>query len=186
MIGALRNTSGAAAKAGWHTGMLVLITAALFGCASPSATQYAPSDVGRSISTARGTVIAAKPVTITGESNAWGPGAGGALGAAGAYGIFGSGWTSVIGGVLGAGVGYAAQELANTRSGFEYIVRMEDGTTQTIVQNRDGSGDVPLPPGTPVLVQTSGNYNRVIPDPTASGVAPAGLSGAVPPAAPLY
>lgn len=147
--------------------MLALAAAVLVGCGTPTGSTYNPSDVGRSIDTARGSIVSSRPIEISGETNAWGPAAGGALGAAGTYGAFGSGWTSIIGGVLGAGAGYAAQQAINTRSGFEYIVQMDDGRTMTVAQNRESSSEAPLAPGTRVLVQTSGSYNRVIADPGA-------------------
>ncbi len=157
--------------------LLAVATIALVACGTPSTSRYQATDVGKSIQTARGTVVSSRPIEVAGETNPWGPAAGGALGGAGAYGIFGSGWTSVIGGVLGAGVGYVAQEALNTRGGIEYIVQMDDGRMVTVAQNRESSAEIPLPSGARVLVQTSGNYNRVIADPT---VAPA-VAATLPP-----
>lgn len=150
--------------------ILALAASVLVGCGTPTGSTYSPGDVGRSIETARGSIVSSRPIEITGETNVWGPAAGGALGAAGTYGAFGSGWTSIIGGVVGAGVGYVAQQAINDRSGFEYIVQMDDGRTITVAQNRESSSEQPISPGTRVLVQTSGSYNRVIVDP---GAAPA-------------
>jgi hypothetical protein len=48
---------------------------------------------------------------------------------------------------------------------------MDDGRMVTVAQNRDSSSEFALAPGTLVLVQTSGNYNRVIPDPNAAAAA---------------
>ncbi|MCU0837434.1 MAG: hypothetical protein MUE49_01770 [Rhodospirillales bacterium] len=156
--------------------LLAVATVALVACGTPSASRYQATDVGKSIQTARGVIVSSRPIEVAGETSPWGPAAGGALGGAGAYGAFGSGWTSVIGGVLGAGIGYAAQEALNSRSGYEYIVQMDDGRMVTVAQNRESSSEIPLPPGARVLVQTSGSYNRVIADPTAaaapSAVAP--------------
>jgi hypothetical protein len=73
---------------------------------------------------------------------------------------------AVIGGVLGAGAGYLAQRQMNNRDGIEYVLQMDDGRTVTLVQNR-ADDEAPLPDGTPVLVQVSGQYTRVIADPRA-------------------
>ena len=149
---------------------LLIAALVLAGCAHPSDTTYETGDVGRTIETAQGSVISSRPVKIAGESNAVGPVAGGALGAAGSALAFqGSGLVAVIGGVLGAGIGYLAQKQLNNRDGIEYVLQMDDGRTVTLVQNRE-DGEVPLPDGTPVLVQVSGQYTRVIEDPRAERV----------------
>lgn len=137
---------------------------ALAGCGHSTSSTYESADVGRTIETTRGQVISSRPVNIAGETNVVGPAAGAALGGAGAAGATGSGWITIIGAVVGAGVGYAAQQFADSRDGIEYIVQMEDGRTVTLVQNKE-SGEVPLANGTPVLVQISGKYTRVVPDP---------------------
>jgi outer membrane lipoprotein SlyB len=149
---------------------LLIAALALVGCAHPSESTYESGDVGRTIETARGSVISARPVKISGETNAVGPVAGGALGAAGSALAFqGSGLVAVIGGVLGAGIGYLAQKQLNNREGIEYVLQMDDGRTVTVVQNREADAP-PLPDGTPVLVQVSGQYTRVIADPLAERV----------------
>jgi outer membrane lipoprotein SlyB len=135
------------------------------GCAHPSGSTYQPGDVGRTIETAQGSVVSSRAVEISGDTNAVGPLAGGALGAAGSALAFnGSGLIAVIGGVLGAGIGYLTQQQMNNRDGIEYVLEMEDGRTVTLVQNR-ADDEVPLANGTPVLVQVSGQYTRVIADP---------------------
>jgi outer membrane lipoprotein SlyB len=155
----------------------VLATLLVTGCHSSSST-YDSGDVGRTVETAPGTVVSSRVVQVTGESNAVGAGAGGALGAATGGLVFESGWAAVIGGVLGAGVGYATQQAANSREGIEYVVTMNDGRTVTLVQNR-ASGEMPIANGTPVLVQLGGKYSRVMPDPR--GQQPASSGGWVDP-----
>jgi outer membrane lipoprotein SlyB len=146
---------------------LLIAGVVLAGCAHPSGTTYETGDVGRTIETAQGSVVSSRVVRVSGQTNAVGPVAGGALGAAGSALAFqGSGLVAVIGGVLGAGVGYLAQKQLNNREGIEYILQMDDGRTVTLVQNRE-SEEPPLPDGTPVLVQVSGQYTRVIADPRA-------------------
>ncbi len=75
----------------------------------------------------------------------------------------------MIGGVIGAGIGYLSQQKLNNREGIEYVLQMDDGRTVTLVQNR-AADEAPLPAGTPVLVQVSGQYTRVIADPRAERV----------------
>jgi outer membrane lipoprotein SlyB len=139
----------------------------LVGCAHPSGSTYQAGDVGRTIETTQASVVSSRLVKISGESNLVGPAAGGALGAAGSALAFqGSGLVGVIGGVLGAGAGYLAQQRLNDREGIEYVLQMDDGRTVTLVQNR-ADEEAPLPDGTPVLVQISGQYTRVVADPRA-------------------
>jgi outer membrane lipoprotein SlyB len=142
----------------------------LVGCSHPSGSTYEAGDVGRTIETAKASVVSSRVVKIAGQPNAVGPVAGGALGAAGSALAFqGSGLVAVIGGVLGAGAGYLAQQRLNNREGIEYVLEMDDGRTVTLVQNR-ASEETPLPDGTPVLVQVSGQYTRVIADPRAERI----------------
>ena len=139
----------------------------LVGCSHPSGSTYQAGDVGRTIETTQASVVSSRLVKISGESNLVGPAAGGALGAAGSALAFqGSGLVGVIGGVLGAGAGYLAQQRLNDREGIEYVLQMDDGRTVTLVQNR-ADEEAPLPDGTPVLVQISGQYTRVVADPRA-------------------
>lgn len=132
------------------------------GCANPTSSRYEGAEVGRTIETSRGTIVAGRVVDINGESNAAGPLAGAAIGGASVGLGTHSGWAAILGAVVGAGIGYATQQVANDREGIEYIVDMEDGRTVTLVQNREKS-EAPLQPGTVVLVQVSGTYSRVIP-----------------------
>ena len=149
---------------------LLIAALLLAGCAHPSSTTYETGDVGRTIETTQASIVSSRLVKIGGHSNAVGPLAGGALGAAGSGLAFqGSGLVTVIGAVLGAGIGYLAQTQLNNREGIEYVLEMDDGRTVTLVQNRQ-SDEPPLPDGTPVLVQVSGQYTRVIADPRAERV----------------
>ncbi len=149
----------------------VLVAAlALAGCAHPSSSTYEAGEVGRTIETAQGSVVSSRMVKVAGEANAVGPIAGGALGASGsALASRGSGLVAVIGGVIGGGIGYLTQQQLNNRDGIEYVLQMDDGRTVTLVQNRTAD-EAPLPDGTPVLVQVSGQYTRVIANPRAERV----------------
>lgn len=149
---------------------LGIVALLLAGCAHPSSTTYNSGDVGRTIETSEGSVLSSRVVEITGETSAVGPVAGGAAAAATSGLIFtgsGSGLIALLGGLIGAGAGYLIQQAANDREGFEYVLKMDDGRTVTLVQNREDDEEVPLENGTPVLVQVSGQYTRVIADPRA-------------------
>lgn len=158
----------------------IALAALLAGCSAPTSQRYDSGDVGRPIETTQGAVVSSRVVEISGDTKHVGPIAGGAAGAAAtglAYGGRGSGWAAILGGLVGAGAGYLIESSARSREGIEYIVRMNDGRTVTLVQNRQKE-EQPLADGTPVLVQISGRYTRVIPDPTADSAAAAGTAGA--------
>lgn len=147
-------------------GVVCAVLAALLvvGCRQTSS-RYEGQEVGQPMEAVHATVLASRIVDISAQAdNPTGPLAGGALGGASAGWAAQSGWAAVIGGVLGAGVGYVAQEAVGGREGIEYIVQMTDGRTVTLVQNRDG-GEVPLANGTHVLVQTGSKFTRIIPAP---------------------
>jgi outer membrane lipoprotein SlyB len=148
--------------------LALILPLALAACAKPSSQTYEARDVGRTIETSEASVVSSRVVKITGETNAIGPAAGG-IGAAATTGAFvngrNAGLLAVLAGLVGAGAGYAAQKQLNDREGIEYILRMDDGRTVTLVQNREGEEE-PIADGAPVLVQLSGGYTRIIPDPT--------------------
>lgn len=157
----------------------IAVAAFLAGCSAPTSQRYDSGDVGRPIETTQGAVVSSRVVEISGDTRNVGPIAGGAAGAAAtglAYGGRGSGWAAILGGLIGAGAGYVIESSARSREGIEYIVRMNDGRTVTLVQNRQKE-EQPIADGTPVLVQISGRYTRVIPDPTADHAA-GGSAGA--------
>jgi outer membrane lipoprotein SlyB len=147
-----------------RTILFLLSMSVLAACSTPSSSRYNASDVGRTIETSPGSVISSRIVRVSGDDSNVGPIAGGALGGAGAGWGFQSGWAAVIGAVVGAGAGYLAQDAASGREGIEYLVHMDDGRTVTLVQNR-ADEEIPLPDGTPVLVQLGGKYSRVVADP---------------------
>lgn len=161
--------------------LLVGAVLLLSACSHPSSETYSAGDVGRTIETTEAQVISSRIVQIAGDTNAVGPLAGGALGATGTALLFDRNLAAVIGGVVGAGAGYLAQQEANDREGIEYVLRMDDGRTVTLVQNR-AAEEQPLPDGTPVLVQISGQYTRVIADPRAERAGGAWVDPASPPA----
>ncbi|MGI9511170.1 MAG: hypothetical protein ACR2QJ_17670 [Geminicoccaceae bacterium] len=150
------------------TTCVVLAPLVLAACSHPTSNTYDAVDVGRTIETTQAAVVSSRVVDITGETNAVGPAAGGIAAASTTGAVVsgsGSGLLAIVAGLVGAGAGYLFQQSANDREGIEYVLKMDDGRTVTLVQNREGEEE-PLPDGSPVLVQLNGKYTRVISDPT--------------------
>lgn len=145
-----------------------LLLFVLAGCSTPSSENYSAVNVGRPIETSQAAVVSSRVVEISGETNLVGPAAGG-IGAAAitsaAINGQAAGPLSLLAGLIGAGAGYAVQKAAGNREGIEYLLKMDDGRTVALVQNREGEEE-PLANGTPVLVQRSEGYTRIIADTT--------------------
>lgn len=137
----------------------------LIGCAQPGQNRYDFNDVGKATTVEFGTIIASKPVDITGRNTGGGALVGGAAGlGAGSYIGSGSGqaWGQAGGMLAGALIGAMIEQAIADRTGIEYVITMHDGTTRTIVQNV-GPNETAFQAGERVAVQTSGNYQRVLP-----------------------
>jgi len=151
--------------------VIPVLVVLLGGCAASTKSAYDATDVGRMIETSEGTVVSSRIVTINEQPGGYGSLTGAAVGATGAgFGIgsgSGSAVAAILGGLLGAGVGYLAEQSFRQREGIEYMVRTPDGRTRTLVQNREGS-EAPIPAGTSVLIQYAGSYTRVIEKPPGS------------------
>ena len=171
----------------------VALMVSVAACSHPSSTTYGDREVGHTIETAQGSVVSSRVVDVAGEPGFIGAGAGAAVGAAGG-GLAVNGPASllvaIVGGLVGAGIGYMSEKQLSDRDGIEYILQMDDGRLVTLVQNRQDDEE-PLPNGTPVLVQLGGQYTRVTAHPAADHDArsgwvdpdagsPAASSGAAP------
>ena len=151
------------------------------GCADPSSSRYSASDVGQIIETTEGTVVSSRVVDIKGSENSgYGAAAGGAAGGtASHFTMGGSGLVTILGAIIGAGVGYLAEDATRGREGFEYMVRMDDGRIVTLVQNREGE-EPPIENGTPVFVQYGSEYTRIVAKPgILDGSSPSGPSPSI-------
>jgi outer membrane lipoprotein SlyB len=138
-------------------------------CSHPSTTTYGDKEVGQTIETQQGSVVSSRVVDVSGEPGFVGAGAGAAVGAAGgSLAVNGPAGllVAIVGGLVGAGIGYMAEKRVSDRDGIEYILQMDDGRLVTLVQNRE-TGEQPLADGTPVLVQLNGAYTRVMAHPGA-------------------
>lgn len=150
------------------TKTISLITAAalLTGCAKlPAQNQYGFQDVGKATVVQFGTVVAERPIEITGETTGVGAAAGIGAGAiAGSYvGDGGGEIAAILAAALIAGIaGAAAEQAIADHQGIEYTVTLESGTTLSIAQNL-AANEQPISVGDRVMVQTSGQYQRVLP-----------------------
>jgi outer membrane lipoprotein SlyB len=148
----------------------VLLMVSVAACSHPSSTTYGDSEVGQTIETSQGKVVSSRVVEVAGEPGFIGAGAGAAVGAAGggtAVNGPASLLVAIVGGLIGAGIGYMAEKKMGDRDGIEYLLQMDDGRLVTLVQNRE-DGEQPLADGTPVLVQLNGQYTRVMAHPSAA------------------
>ena len=133
-------------------GLLVVMAAAMTGCASSRSSEVYSRDQARQAQVLEyGTVISVKAVTIEGTKTALGTTVGGVAG--GVLGNTvggGSGKTvaTVIGALAGAAAGTAAEEGATRKPGLEIVVKKDDGTTIVVVQE----ADVMMAPGDRVKV----------------------------------
>jgi outer membrane lipoprotein SlyB len=152
-----------------RTACCVALMVSVAACSHPSSKTYGDSEVGQTIETAQGSVVSSRVVDVAGEPGFIGAGAGAAVGAAGG-GLAVNGPASllvaIVGGLVGAGIGYMAEKQMGDRDGIEYVLQMDDGRLVTLVQNREDEEE-PLADGTPVLVQVAGQYTRVMPHPAA-------------------
>jgi outer membrane lipoprotein SlyB len=152
-----------------RTACCVALMVSVAACSHPSGTTYGDREVGHTIETAQASVVSSRVVDVAGEPGFIGAGAGAAVGAAGG-GLAVNGPASllvaIVGGLVGAGIGYMAEKQIGDRDGIEYVLQMDDGRLVTLVQNREDD-EQPLPDGTPVLVQLNGQYTRVMAHPSA-------------------
>jgi outer membrane lipoprotein SlyB len=160
----------------YRTVCCMALMVSVAACSHPSSSTYGDSEVGQTIETTQGSVVSSRVVEVAGEPGFIGAGAGAAVGAAGG-GLAVNGPASllvaIVGGLVGAGMGYMAEKQMGDRDGIEYLLQMDDGRLVTLVQNRE-DGEQPLPDGTPVLVQLNGQYTRVMPHPAADHDTPSG------------
>lgn len=137
---------------------------ALGGCATQGQSRYSYKDVGRASEVAFGTVLSSRQVDITGQNTGAGAVVGGTAGGL-AMSNVGSGTgnvAAILGGALvGAVAGAVIEQAAADRVGIEYVLILANGKTITVVQEQD-EGDEIFAPGAPVMIQTSGSYQRVL------------------------
>jgi outer membrane lipoprotein SlyB len=151
----------------------LLALVALGGCTSSySANTVDSASVGTVNRVVGGIVLSARAVTIRSEGRGVGAGVGAAAGAVGGSALGTSTREGILGGIAGAVigglVGSVAGDAVGNETGIEYIVRLDDGQTVTVVQG----ADPPLAAGQKILVVYDRRRTRVIPDGTGGAVAP--------------
>lgn len=149
-----------------QTSLALIMVFILAGYANPTSTRYNVQDVGRVIETSQGTVVSSRIVDVRGgENSGAGALAGGVAGAAISGVTIGSGngsfLATVLGGLIGAGAGYLAEDSLKSREGVEYVIRTDDDRIVTLVQNRE-RGEELLPGDARVLLQYGADYTQVV------------------------
>src|SRR5271170_2070863 len=141
-----------------------VIIAALFllsACAHPDQNTYFDQEVGKPTTVEFGTVLLERQVDIVGKSTGadagLGAAGGGAIGAAASHSLGGALVGIVVGGIAGA----VAEQAAQDRVGIEYTITLKNKKTIAVVQNQ-GKNDVVFAKGAHVMVQTRGEYQRVL------------------------
>ena len=120
---------------------LALLAFFIQGCApSASGKVYTRDQARQSMQVYYGTVQQVSEVAIEGEDSGFGTVAGGALGA-GVGQTMGSGagrtLAAIAGGVAGAFAGKATEKGVTTKGGLEIVVVLDNGETLSVVQEND-------------------------------------------------
>jgi outer membrane lipoprotein SlyB len=123
--------------------------------------QYSASSTGRASAASACTVVTVRQVSVTSNDNQVGTLVGGAAGGVAGYSI-GSGSTAHLlggigGAVLGGIAGNAAQSALSSQSGYEYVVKLDNGQLMTLTQGTDTL----LTPGQRCMILL-GNPSRLI------------------------
>ena len=137
----------------------------LSACTQPGQSQYGFADVGKVTVVKFGVIEDERPVDITGQNTGTGA-AGGAAAGAIAGSAIGQGRGSLLalvgGAIIGGIAGHMTEQALQDRKGIEYTIDLDLGETVTVVQNIQKE-DAPLAIGARCKVQTSGQYQRVLP-----------------------
>lgn len=142
-----------------------LLLTTLTACQHPGQNRYGYQDVGKATKVVFGTVVSHRPVEITGKNTGTGALAGAAGGAIGGSYIGNGGGSlgAALAGALIAGIaGHMAEQAIQDRGGVEYVVTLENEETVTVTQNAEPAL-ANIHDGDRVMVQTSGDYMRVLP-----------------------
>lgn len=155
-------------KQSWRAGSIGCSLAAvllLSACANNGQSRYSYNEVGHSTLAVFGTVISTRSVDITGKNTGTGAAIGGAAGgiAGSQFGHGGGNAAATLAGVVvGAVAGAVAEQAMADRVGTEYVIALTNGKVLTIVQEQNQADRI-FNPGERVIVQASGQYQRVLP-----------------------
>ncbi len=149
--------------------LLVIMAATILlgGCArNISPNTYQAAEAGVVSKVVSGVIIGKREVNIDANSGAGGM-AGVAAGATGGSAIGGGARSNIVGAiggaVIGGVIGNAADKAVNRHKGFEYIIRLDNGSIISIAQTNDIQFEVKQR----VLV-VYGAMTRIVPDTTES------------------
>lgn len=146
--------------------ILSIAILSLSACAqTPGQNTYSDTEAGKVRKVEFGKVVDIRPIKIKAENTGGGAVVGGLAGAGIGSQIGegdGNGAAIIIGALAGLAAGAAAEQAMGDKDGFDITVTMRDGETVTVSQyfNKD---DERLKVGQRVMVQTSGDYMRVLP-----------------------
>ncbi len=130
------------------------------GCQTPmSGSSYERDEARKMQRVYLGTVVTVNEVVIQGKPGVVGTATGAAAGAAVGRAVDDDDKTAgtIIGGTLGAAAGAAIEKKVTTKNGLEITVKLEDGRTIAVVQEKT-QGEV-FRPGDPVQVLESTDDN---------------------------
>lgn len=132
-------------------------------CTPHSGDAYDRSEMGRTMTLDRGTVLSVREVKVKGTESQVGTGIGAVAGGIAGYQVGGEGWINALGAVggavLGGLAGNAAERGLTADTAQEIIVQRSDGTSVAVVQK---PGDYDLVPGQSVVI-VRGDATRVVP-----------------------
>jgi outer membrane lipoprotein SlyB len=142
--------------------ILVMLAAAVAGCASSNSGDVYSRDEARRVQTVKmGVVEGVRLVKIEGTKSPVGTGAGAVVGGVAGSSV-GEGKGSIIGAVVGAVAGglagSALEEGVTRKDGIEITVKLDNGTMLAIVQE---ASDEKFSPGDRVRVLEGGGNTRV-------------------------
>lgn len=145
---------------------LAALALVLSSCATAGQNRYGWQDVGKATEVEFGRVIKSRAVDIDGKKNNAGAAVGAMSGGIAGAGIGRDGVGAATGILAGAIIGAIIDDAMSHRKGVEYTIALRTELNKrkniTIVQELP-EGDVILPKGARVIVQTSGEYQRVLP-----------------------
>lgn len=141
----------------------LLLLGLVIGCANNvSPNRYEASEAGVASKVVSGVIIGKRSVKIDGKSGVGGlagAGAGAVGGSAIGSGFHGNAAGAIGGAVVGGLVGNAIDKGINTHKAFEYIIKLETGSTISIAQVQQLEFEL----GQPVLI-IYGAMTRIVPD----------------------
>jgi outer membrane lipoprotein SlyB len=142
--------------------VLILVT----GCAAtPSQNTYMENEAGKARKVEFGKVVDVRPITIKSQNTGGGALVGGLAGAGIGSQIGegdGNGAAIIVGALGGMVAGAVAENQMGNKEGFDITVTLRDGGTVTVSQYFSET-DERIKVGQRVMVQTSGDYMRVLP-----------------------